>query len=187
MSNAGQFSLSRSCTRLAVDGKHMSGVNVPTTSRSMSRRVAIRGLQAADRRLGAEVARRLVGQREPALVDARPIDDPLGVEPVRRLQVEVADHVLGDVAPRPEDLDARQRAGPCLDVVLAVTAHKGKPRRSATADHASEPIMPPPPSAPRMPPADDGSTRLSRPVRCSAQGGGTRGKQPCHGAHQQHR
>jgi hypothetical protein len=36
MSNAGQFSLSRSCTRFPVEGKHMSGVKVATTSRSTS-------------------------------------------------------------------------------------------------------------------------------------------------------
>ena len=89
-SNAGQFSLSRSWTRFAVEGKHMSGVKVPTTSRSTSDGSHPARLQAAGRGVGAEVARRLVRQREPALVDARPVDDPLGVEPVRLAQVEVA-------------------------------------------------------------------------------------------------
>ena len=83
MSNAGQFSLSRSWTRFAVEGKHMSGVNVPTTSRSTSAGSQSGRLQAAGRGVGAEVARRLVRQGEPALVDARPVDDPVGVEPVR--------------------------------------------------------------------------------------------------------
>src|SRR5262249_7605769 len=36
--------------------------------------------------------------------------------------VEVADHVLGDVTARTEDLDPAERSGPCLDVVLSVTA-----------------------------------------------------------------
>ena len=40
-------------------------------------------LQAAGGGVDAQVARRLVRQGEPALVDPRPVDDPLGVEPVR--------------------------------------------------------------------------------------------------------
>ena len=124
MSNAGQLSLSRSWTRLAGRGKAHVGRERADDQQVDVAGVAVGRLQAADRRLGAEVARRLVGQREPALVDPRPVDDPLGVEPVRFLQVEVADHVVGDVAARPQDLDPGQRAGPRLDVELAVAAHK---------------------------------------------------------------
>ncbi len=57
MSNAGQFNFKRSWTRLPVDGKHMSGVNVPTTSKSTSD-----GAQPADfrQRIAAWVQRSLV-------------------------------------------------------------------------------------------------------------------------------
>ena len=44
--------------------------------------LAAGGLQAAGRGVRAEVARRLVRQGEPALVDAGPIDDPIRVEAV---------------------------------------------------------------------------------------------------------
>ena len=112
-SNAGQFSLSRSCTRFAVDGKAMSGVKVARTSRSTSqgsRPAAFRQRIAA---CCAEVAGRLVRRREPALVDPRPVHDPLGVEPVGALEVVIADHDVGDVTARPQDPDAEQglRAG----------------------------------------------------------------------------
>ena len=82
MSNAGQFSLSRSWTRLPVEGKAMSGVKVASTRRSTSVGLAIGRLQAADRRLGAQVAGGLVRQCEPPLVDPRPVDDPFGIETV---------------------------------------------------------------------------------------------------------
>ena len=64
----------------------MSGVIVPTTSRSTSDGLAPGGLQAARRRPGAEVAGRLVGRGEPPLVDPGAVDDPVGVEAVRGLR-----------------------------------------------------------------------------------------------------
>ena len=41
-----------------------------------------------------------------------------GSNPCESQQVEVADHVVRDVAARPQDLHARQRSGPWLDVAV---------------------------------------------------------------------
>ncbi len=57
MSNAGQLSFSRSCTRLAVEGNAMSGVNVASTTRSTS---AGSQLAALRQRIAAWVQRSLV-------------------------------------------------------------------------------------------------------------------------------
>ena len=83
-------------------------------------RFAAGGFQAASRRVNAKIARCLVRQREPALVDARAIDDPIGVEPVRLAQVMVADDQLGQIASRAEDAHAQKCAGRRREMDLAV-------------------------------------------------------------------
>ena len=93
-------------------------------------RLAARRLRQRMRRLGAEVAGRLVRQREPPLMDARPVDDPFRVEAVGALEVVVADDQLGDVAPRPQDPDAQQGLGAGKRCGLAV-----RRRRRADVTH----------------------------------------------------
>src|SRR5262249_10844306 len=73
---------------------------------------------------GAQVARRLVGRGEPALVDARPIDDPIRVETVRLVQVLVGDDPLGGISTGPQDLHAHQGAGRGIDVEYLSIAHR---------------------------------------------------------------
>ena len=63
----------------------MSGVKVASDQQVHLARLAAGRAEAADRRLIAQVARRLVRQRESSLVDARPIHDPVRVEAVGAL------------------------------------------------------------------------------------------------------
>src|SRR4051794_29408019 len=67
-----------------------------------------------------------MGQGEAPLVDPGAVHDPFGIEAVGILEVEIADHVVGDVAPRTQDLETRQRARSRDDVDLAV-AHGHDP------------------------------------------------------------
>ena len=82
--------------------------------------VALSRLQATDRRLRAQVARGLVRKCEPPLVNPRPVDDPLRIEPEGILEVEIAHHIVGDVAPRSQNLHASQRARSRGDMDLAI-------------------------------------------------------------------
>ena len=106
----------------------MSGVNV-----AEHQEVDIGGLlagrsQATDRRLGAEIAGRLMRQGEPTLVDARAIDDPLRIEPMRLLQVPVADHLFRQIASGTEDLYAEERMGGMHRMDLAIGRRRPAPR-----------------------------------------------------------
>ena len=98
----------------------MSGVKVRHDQQVDVGRLAAGRLQATDGRLRAQVARRLVRQREPSFVDARAIDDPVRVESVRFAQVLIAHDLLGDIASRAEDLHAQERAGRRREMDLAV-------------------------------------------------------------------
>ena len=80
-------------------------------------------LQAAQGRRNAQVAGRLVRQRKPTFVNSRAVDDPLGIETVRLLQVLVGHHQLGDVATRTKNPHAQERARWRREMVLAV-AHE---------------------------------------------------------------
>ena len=64
-----------------------------------------------------------MGQREPSFVNSRPVDNPFRIEPVRLLQIPVADHPFREIAPRPEDLYAEQRMGGMRRMDLA-TGHR---------------------------------------------------------------
>ena len=111
-SMAGPTSPSRSCTRQAVEGNDMSGVNVPRTSRSQS--FAVRPV-LAKQSLAASTHRSLVawcGQGVAALEDAGPLDDPVGVEPEPGVQVVVGDDAVGDVLAGADDPDPHQGPAP---------------------------------------------------------------------------
>ena len=76
--------------------------------------------------MAAWVHRSLVawwGKREPPFMDPRPIDDPLGIETVRLLQVLIGHDQLGDVAARTENPHAQERARLRREMDLAV-AHE---------------------------------------------------------------
>src|SRR5271157_258143 len=82
--------------------------------------IAVGGLQASNRRLGAEVAGCLVRQGEAPFVNSGPVDDPLGIETQGILQVKIADHVVGDIAPRSKNLHAGERARSRGNMDLAI-------------------------------------------------------------------
>ncbi len=86
-------------------------------------RLAPGRLQAADRGLRAQVACRLVGQRESPLMNSRPVDDPFRIESVRLAQVLIGHDQLGDVAPGTENPHAQERARWRREMDLAV-AHE---------------------------------------------------------------
>jgi hypothetical protein len=52
-----------------------------------------------------------VRQCEPSFVDARAIDNPLRIKSMSFPQILIAHHVLGNIAPRTEDLDTLERPG----------------------------------------------------------------------------
>ncbi len=57
-------------------------------------------------------------------MNPRPIDDPFRIEPVRLLQIPVADHLFRKIAPGTEDLDTEQRMGGMRQMDLAI-GHRG--------------------------------------------------------------
>ena len=107
MSNAGTVQLQPVLDQVGRRGERHVGREGGEHQQVDVRGLAIGRFQAADRRLRAEVAGRLVRQREPSLVDSCPVDDPFGIEAEGVLQVVIADHVVGNVAARSQDLHAR--------------------------------------------------------------------------------
>ena len=123
---AGPISPSRSCTRHAVEGNDMSGVNVPSTSRSQSFAVLPVLAKRSLRGLDAQVGGGLVRGRVAAFEDAGALDDPVGVEAEAGVEVVVADDHVGDVLAGADDPDAHQ--GPAL-----------RPRRRSFGTHRTTP------------------------------------------------
>ncbi len=98
----------------------MSGVNVASDEEVDLAGLAARRAEAAEGRLRAEVAGRLVRQGKPPFVNARPIHDPVRIEPVTRLQIPIAHHLFRKVTSGTQDLYAEQGLSGRCQMGLAV-------------------------------------------------------------------
>ena len=87
----------------AVAGNVLSGVEVPTTIRSIDCASTLRVLERGARRLHAEVGGELAGGRDVALADAGALHDPLVRRVDRPGEVGVGDGALGQIAAAAED------------------------------------------------------------------------------------
>ena len=136
---AGPISPSRSCTRHAVEGNDMSGVNVPSTSRSQSFAVAAGLGEEVAGGLDAQVGRGLVRGGVAAFEDAGALDDPVGVEAEAGVEVVVADDHVRHVLPGADDPDAHE--GPAFRPGRwSFAAHRFGIRHGTRAGHAGSAV-----------------------------------------------